>query len=480
MNIGKIVSFGNVFGTRGRPRKCEGDISSRFGACSRLVSLGILFLLGTICQANLWVFVTEVDFTGNYPATDRVWFYSNPNGTPQNPPLGGGQYPTLEQHYVSGAVSTDRIVYRRGSTISLGRRFHNTNLTAVTATLTMDYARLEVPAGYNGRVAQTLNLTPASNTVVSIAGNSSVDVTVTITGVPNFVAYGWLNYESHLYALSGAPFGTDLIADPIGSTGLETYRLYLTDEAPVELQTIPWTDVLEYSCDFGYGKSGVAYVAKEEAFGWYWSAEVAYNLGTETVPSNYVWIDEAAETQEVRLVLRDYLDDFSSLEYIDVNCVDVAAFVQALFSSQGVTSDLHMLKRPNGLPWVTNLFVPIGSDASDDALYVHTEFYMHTQAIRGNLVYDSALGYRFDLNGAIYKNPAAAWAMPGYWQTLIGNSSFGHVYRWKEPTDIFDTHVEYLWKVVIPDSSIPPGPTSMAPPCVFDVNSYKHTMEGAY
>ncbi len=444
--------------------------------CSVLV---LLFLCVALAPANLWVFVTQVDFTGNFPATNRYWYYSNPDGSPQSPPVGGGQYPSLEQNYVPGAVMTDRIVYRRGSTVTLRRRFTNKNPSSITGTLTMENARLEVPA-YFDRPAQTIYLTNAAPTFVSIPGSGgTVDVTVTITGVPNYVALGWLNYGSHLFAISGAPAGLDLIQDPIGSTGTETYRLYLTDEAPVEHQTVPWTDVLEKSCNYGYGKAGPTDVSHDVTFGLYWAYDFAYNLGDPDVSAVWVnWPDPDSSDLGVTFGLRKLLNHMYDEGIQPGNCSDVSTFLLTLQSSLGISGDLQQLFRSGSdppAPFITNKVVPIGSNGADTGLYVHIFFTMHQQFIRSSsLVHDAALAYRWDLGGQTYMNPAANWAMPGYWQTMIGNLSYGLVYRDVVSGDTEQSHPPYPFLVALPDPTVPARPTAMAGPVVFDIDGYDY------
>lgn len=95
-------------------------------------------LLGAVVCAHalLFVFVTQVDYQGNYAATDSDWFYRNLDGSYQNPPVGGGVYPTIEYDSPQSFQSPGRVVYHRGTPIQVRFRFYNHRSVTVSGTWT--------------------------------------------------------------------------------------------------------------------------------------------------------------------------------------------------------------------------------------------------------------------------------------------------------------------------------------------------------
>jgi hypothetical protein len=142
----------------------------------------------------------ERDYTSNLVATDRNWFYKNLDGSDQDPLVGDGQFNSLE--YLAGRAWQIRTVaYLRGNSLVMRLKFRNTYRNAITANLHWSAVRLKVPAGFNRPTETYIHLTPPPDQQFTMgAWNGTADVTVTISGVPNHVAFGDLQLQAEMTA----------------------------------------------------------------------------------------------------------------------------------------------------------------------------------------------------------------------------------------------------------------------------------------
>jgi hypothetical protein len=197
-------------------------------------------------------------------------------------------------------------------------------------------------------------------------------------------------------------------------------KTYLVEDTPKHYQTVPWFNVLDLACDWADNEAGIVNCAHDVTFGLYYSQLIAYNLGTEEVPT--VWFDN-----NNKFKLKEF---FETPGYKDGNCVDVSTFNSICMNALGLTTQLNQQIQDEF--FVTNPICPIGSDSSSVGNYFMVIFGMHQQVhISGN-VFDAAIALVYDLSGSAYMNPPANWPMgaPGYWQTPYSPPAYGLTKRY--------------------------------------------------
>ncbi|ARU40162.1 hypothetical protein CCB80_03020 [Armatimonadetes bacterium Uphvl-Ar1] len=372
---------------------------------------------------------TNRDFTGNITATDRTWFYLNQNGTPK--PAGDGIYPSIEVSD-DGIPSNDidKAFYVRGSSITLvvTLKTYTNSPDAVSGTLSLSDAKFvtsgtEYACSISG---------PAT---VSVPGSGGTqNITLTFTGLPNFVAKGQLKFKSFVTLTApsnGQPTG-HIAWGTSASSVLWPSTIYLTDQTPTGHQTVPWTDLLDYSCLWAHGQTGEVLCSKKVTLGLYWSQQIAYNIGTENIDSEYVDYDV-----DGKFKLKNLLDDFSQVGASPANCVDISYAVMLACQGLGVNASCKRIREIENRDFLTNPICPIGSDATNTSNYRHVSFSMHQQTRVLSNVFDGALALVYDLSGANYKNPPANWDVFQYWQKwgISGHPVLGLTYRLYSATD---------------------------------------------
>lgn len=271
-----------------------------------------------VASGQVWALnyfaIIEWDYTGNYTATDRFWFYKNLDGSAQNPEVGDGVYPSLE--YEAGrAFQVPGVVYSRGTSLAIALKFKNIHPNTITADLDFTDFRLVVPKGPNRPSVTYITLIPPVSQQFTVAGNGgTTTVNITVSGIPNYVTLGTLEWKGTCKAVSGVRPGTNLWAQPIGWASWE--KLYLTQGTPTSHQDQPWTDLLDISASFAHGENTVDGVAWKSTFGLFFSQIFAYNLGTQDIPS--AWVDNNGKFKLKELLART--------TPADGNCVDVSFF----------------------------------------------------------------------------------------------------------------------------------------------------------
>jgi hypothetical protein len=173
-------------------------------------------------------------------------------------------------------------------------------------------------------------------------------------------------------------------------------------------------------------------------------------------------VEEDIESGRILFLLEPLLSELATSDGAQSgNCVDVSSFLHLNLSAQGISSDLRAITASPFGGFLTNPICPIGSDASQQGLYIQIMFTMHQQCWTfGNKVNDAALAFMSDLAGNNYFNPAWRWPMPGYWQTdpaLNPPVRYGLVYRRRVATDEEEQHSEHPFKVIIPDPNLGPA-----------------------
>lgn len=394
--------------------------------------LGVVFLVApslSLAQSDdTPILITpQRDYTGNVTATDRNWFYKNPDGTTK--PAGGGVYPSVEISD-DGDPSNDiqKVVYVRGNSVVVDIKFKDYFNTpgTINGSLTVSDAKFVVDG-----VEHSISVSGPGS--VSIPGNGgSQTVTLTFAGLPNYVAKGQLKFKGEIVLTSAVgiyPVGYRAWGDSGVHQTLET--VYITDQSPTGHQSVPWTDLLDFACGWAKGESGNTAVASSLTYGLYWSSLFAYNLGSPGILPQY-WDYQYDGKFKLKKVISDWLTPGAS----GANCVDVSFALQLLCQSVGVAASskqlfVYDMSSDSIVPFLTNPLCPIGSDATDSNNYWQIAFTMHQQVRLGNHVYDAAIGLHYDLSGSVYKEPVFNWWEASYWQTfgVFPHDVLGLVYR---------------------------------------------------
>lgn len=383
-----------------------------------------LLVCSAMAEASLWVFTRKINFIDNHTLTDRNVFYQDANGDPQNPLVGWGIDPLVEFDTTTSYPQPERIAYTKGDTIRAEVVLYNSSGTAITANYCFDWVKFDIPATFRNENPVTLDLVPPASQFVSIGAGQTSTLNVEITGVPFYVALGELRWQVHLYALSGAPVGSDLISDPVGSTGPTEWKLYLTNAEPDGLQTPVWADLLDYTCDWASYSVTDEETAQWIALGMYWASNWVYE-GQE--PQWYIEPSLFHDTTAFKL--RSALTP--SAEFA-IDCRDVSGFVFLANQGQGIPGYLTRLTPQLIASFGTNLLSPMGNDATvdehpctGDNTYRYYNFTFHQVPILLGGVYDAAAAHRVDLAGSLYRNVPTGWSLGGYWQTP--NSTYDFV-----------------------------------------------------
>lgn len=388
-----------------------------------------LFLLATFSAAQrspsnpALLLDVQRDYTSNIRATDRDWFYKDANG--DNLPAGGGQYPLIEvpENNTLGIDKTNA-VYVRGNNIvvKVKLKTYLNNPNSVVGTLTLDQAKYVSNGTEN-------TITISGPSTVSVPGSGgSQEITLTFSGLPNFVSKGQLKFR--YFVTLTQPSGsnpTDYIAWGQTSTAAvwpDTF--YITDQTPTGLQTIPWTDLLYYSCTWAHGKVGVTDVSWELTFGTFWNSPIIYSQ------SNHGYF-ESIQGDEYRYHRSAALDDFYSLGLAEMDCQDTSGFLHQLEQSQGFSPTIVRIKYSGGRGLSTNYICPIGSDATQLPVYIPYIFGGHQMIILTGAIDPTFAQYRTPA-GVDYYNPPHDWAFsfylqnfPYYYPSPIYGLVFGYV-----------------------------------------------------
>lgn len=320
-------------------------------------------------------------------------------------------YPLVELAPGQGTVGV--VTYRRTDTIQVKITIHNPNGTATVGQL-----RFENADYWEGILPIPLADHFES---VTVPANGTKVVTVTLSGMPNYVSAGLLLADVSIDPTTGAAL----------EDGLAEW-IFLVDATPVGLQAIPWLEVLTDGCVWASGDTGAIAVSSILTTGLFSSSVMAYSGG-----GNPTYCKVTAD--KVLFKLKRFFDDRNSSGTVFGECRDVSGYLHLLFSSQGIDSELAWVLSDQEKEMYTNQICPIGGDAASLGSYSPWHWNFHQILRRASNVYDACAAHWFDLDGALFKQPPHNWSLTGYWQTSNPNWQggayryFGLVDGWYEP-----------------------------------------------
>ncbi len=265
-------------------------------------------------------------------------------------------------------------------------------MSAHSATLTI------VGASYNTALGSTsLSISPSSSQL-SFPSFGEAEKTLTITGLPNYVAKGSLGID---FTLIGNGGGTSLYA------GVGTI-LYLTDASPMGIQNPVWRDVLDDACEWAIGEAGAEDCRLASTAGlhnsysfYYESAQPIY-----TVPSPDGW-----PVQYYRL--QHLFEARSTYPYqTNADCSDINNYLMITFNALGISGAPRRHFRSDAGPFQTHLVKGLGHIG-----LMNFMFNYHQTGGSSLNVYDAAAAHTLDLSGSAYNAAPAGWPEAGYWQT---------------------------------------------------------------
>jgi hypothetical protein len=203
-------------------------------------------------------------------------------------------------------------------------------------------------------------------TVVFSGSQYSVPKIMTCNGtVPSSVGkrdFSWRWYVSYI--------NQEEFIDPllIGDSGTHDYYTLLA--APQSPMAEPWTEVLDYSCDWASGQSGSTGVAREVTEGIY------YNLGDQDGDIDYDWplgrciYSKGAGNRTFELT--NFLSAINSSSSVIVNCSDCGNIVNIFTAAVGISSQNKRIGNPNTFD--TKSINPIGSPGWNTTSWVYHQY----------------------------------------------------------------------------------------------------------
>lgn len=344
-------------------------------------------------SAQAQIYVTAIDYQGNYYATDKTWFYKNLDGSLRSE--GGGRYPDVER--VAGrAFNINQIVYLRGSNIVIKWTFQNRYASAFSGKLTFKGARLK-----RLRYGSYVTLVPPADQSLYIPSGGIATVTTTFTGTPNYTTASDFEVDFAVLNSSGAS-----VLSTNGWAWLG--RVLLTLAAPVRKMAIPWTEPLTYASYWADGATDVTTASTRITFGLTDSGLMRYPDDTASR-----WY-----TTTGYFKLKTFLETKNAL----ANCADVSAFLALCAWSIGVPADLAQLYPSNGGQFRTNWVCLIGKDRRYGSNYSKSVWGWHQITLINSAVYDSCGSQYYNLSGQAVGQPPANWNLYAYWQKATGSN----------------------------------------------------------
>lgn len=338
------------------------------------------------------------------------------------------------------------VAYIRGSDVIVKVRWTNTNSYALSGTLTWQAARLEVPREEKIPETTFVDLTvPSTPVSISLAANGgSQEVTLTLTGVPNYIAVGELEIKFNMPLTDGEGWGNN------GTNGnfVSWERVCLLDDEPIGLQELPWTDFLEYTCRWAFGYTGAANVRKEMTRGMHYSNRAPWNQNLYNFEKEENLYFSGVPDSDLQLEY--YLADLNGTSppwvyqsgptYAILDCRDFAAILTAAMNAHGVVATCDRVQREAGQPVIEGIplsgtyfayyeLCRAGFDSSEDELYEVGAFNFHFVVRSNSLRYDSAASYKRDYTWSVYKNPVWEWPTTEHWQNLVSGEYRGLAYH---------------------------------------------------
>jgi hypothetical protein len=138
----------------------------------------------------------------------------------------------------------------------------------------------------------------------------------------------------------------------IGETGDHEYYTLLDE--PQSPMTVPWTDVLDYACDWASGQTGSSGVATAVTQGIYYIGDTDGDIDYDPA-SHYC--------DDYRIFrLTSFLSDIKSSSSVQVNCSDVGNLFNIFSAALGLSSQSKRIMKTNSpYYFLTNSIDPIGS-----------------------------------------------------------------------------------------------------------------------
>ena len=355
-------------------------------------------LLTPIARATVLLQLWGLDFTGNHVLTDAESF-------PKAPPA--NVLPAVE--FSNGTWKTQTIAYTRGSSITANVTIKNPRAESFTGTLNVNGVLYIPQARYDGWSLFPMVLpttTPTINLTIPAGGTQTF--TLNFVGFPTVVSFGELNIDWNAQGSWGGGASTHAFGPVPGDYDFFgwVYGLFST---PVDLQTIPWVEVLLETCTYATGASTQSELTELLVKGLYWGSGLVYN----PQECKY-WIAKDSE-----FLLKDWVLRLHD----DVDCQSCAAAIDIFHAAQGVYTSLLRLEAangPDGQSFLTNFLCGIGNDASLYApgyTYEQFEFAFHQVAMVGGHVADSAAAQHLSPAGTVHNNPVFDWGISSFWQT---------------------------------------------------------------
>jgi hypothetical protein len=364
-------------------------------------------LFANLARALLPLTVSKIDYTGNVAATDSAWFYHDIDGNLIAE--GGGSFPAVEHdHTRLPHVDVDRIVTLRTATsVQVSFTVYNPNSRSVTAHFKFENALFRRTTSTQADVSLGGSLDEDN---ITVPGTGSFTRTITLTGFPTVVCAGDIYAELTVTS----PDCGGILPD----TGplQHIYRVNSQPEPPMET---PWTEVLDYSCDFADGKSDSADCTK-------WCAKGLFNAGLFLYDaSTSRWIEmSGAESGKFKLLAFAGTTTWPAA----ADCRDVSAFLQLCATSLGCDCTLRQVwtgQASNGVivPFRTNPIKGIGLGS-----YTNTVWNFHQVLLLDDNVYDACSAQqKLWSDASAYNDVPTGWPQGGYWQSANGNTFVGLV-----------------------------------------------------
>jgi hypothetical protein len=258
-----------------------------------------------------------------------------------------------------------------------------------------------------------------------VAGFGTRDFYASCETMPNYVTKGTLSWGLYF------------------SDGFSTYytmpnqTIYHLEDAPVDLQIFPWTEVLDDATNFAQGESGKFIVRQHLTEGLFCSKSFSYQTNVR-----WVYVDEDVEPAIFWYELTDLLNHRHSQGTPVGNCVDVSAYLLILMNSVGIEGSLEQYTHNTFLggraPFLTNDLCSIGSDWTDSSSYDPIVWDMHQVTVGASGSYDASLALDRNLDGTLCSWPQTSVDACDYWQTAVGTSPttyYGVCKRLIKPSD---------------------------------------------
>ena len=229
-------------------------------------------------------------------------------------------------------------------------------------------------------------------------------------------------------------------------------RICVLDAAPIGLQTVPWTDFLEYTCRWAYGASGTTEVLREMTKGIHYGSRSPWNRIQYSPSWGYYWSINKYGVEADGYLLGNFLNDLSSpigtgpgsAIWIQADCRDFAGLLYLALISQGVSAQCEIVKSYEipGQNQVTTAYaywplckagndptitLPISDGGLRAGNYRSSAFNFHMIVEASNLRYDASSSYYYSQSGALYLQPAFEWDAATYWQNY-SLLPFGHAF----------------------------------------------------